>query len=399
MCIPPNQTNKIITILEPNTNTNTILLDIQTNTILPDIQTNTILPDIQTNTILPDIQTNTILPDIQTNTILPETQTNTYNNNPSIIPSNEINNSLLTTTYYTNSITNKKYIIEGNINFYDELYNSLDVSDDDEEKCCLITGLPLIDNYVELECKHKFNYDAIFKEIYKQIYIYKTYKNCIKCPYCRNEQIKVLPYYEHLEHKKVYGINSISNDDKFSSSHISSSYSLWGYNFTHKISVFCSKENCKNYPYTSILPETNKTYCSAHIRQALKEYKIEEQKKQKEALKKQKEELKKQKEDKKEELKKQKEELKKQKEELKKQKEELKKQKEELKKQKEELKKQKEELKKIKKPEEVICEQEISLQDDKCLIIFKTGNNKGKQCSSKIYENKLCKRHYNLQNK
>ena len=85
-----------------------------------------------------------------------------------------------------------KYTIEGNINFYDELYKSLD-SSDDEIKCddenkgddeikgdheitgnyemneCQITGLPLGDKSVTLECKHNFNYIPLYREICKII--------------------------------------------------------------------------------------------------------------------------------------------------------------------------------------------------------------------------------------
>ena len=58
-----------------------------------------------------------------------------------------------------------KYTIEGNINFQDELYKLLDVDSDDEEELCQITGIKLTDKHVILECKHHFNYDALYKEI------------------------------------------------------------------------------------------------------------------------------------------------------------------------------------------------------------------------------------------
>jgi hypothetical protein len=66
-----------------------------------------------------------------------------------------------------------KYLIEGNINFYDELYKSLDnynehsqtKEDVGNNNLCLITQKQLTNNYVELECKHKFNYNAIFHDV------------------------------------------------------------------------------------------------------------------------------------------------------------------------------------------------------------------------------------------
>ena len=57
--------------------------------------------------------------------------------------------------------------------FYEELYKSLDTNDDNNSnEVCQITGMPLIDKYVTLECGHKFNYDAIYTEIHKQKFIF-----------------------------------------------------------------------------------------------------------------------------------------------------------------------------------------------------------------------------------
>ena len=68
-----------------------------------------------------------------------------------------------------------KYTIEGNINFQEELYKLLDEDSDDEDNLCQITGLKLDDKFVTLECKHKFNYKALYTEIYKQKFEFKTY--------------------------------------------------------------------------------------------------------------------------------------------------------------------------------------------------------------------------------
>ena len=67
------------------------------------------------------------------------------------------------------------YIIEGNINFQEELYKLLDEPSDDENELCQITSLPLKDNFVTLECKHHFNYEALYKEINRQKYYFRTY--------------------------------------------------------------------------------------------------------------------------------------------------------------------------------------------------------------------------------
>ena len=48
------------------------------------------------------------------------------------------------------------YLIEGGLNFYDELNNS--DCEEDYDNNCLITNEPLIDKFVKMECGHKFNY-------------------------------------------------------------------------------------------------------------------------------------------------------------------------------------------------------------------------------------------------
>lgn len=69
-----------------------------------------------------------------------------------------------------------------------------------DDDICLITKEPLEKTFIKLSCNHTFNYDAIYKEVFKQKII-KNYKeiqklknNCIKCPYCRNVQAKLLPH-------------------------------------------------------------------------------------------------------------------------------------------------------------------------------------------------------------
>ena len=57
-----------------------------------------------------------------------------------------------------------KYIIEDNINFFDELNSD----DCDPNNTCLIENKPLVDNFITLSCGHKFNYLPIYNEIIKQ---------------------------------------------------------------------------------------------------------------------------------------------------------------------------------------------------------------------------------------
>jgi hypothetical protein len=223
------------------------------------------------------------------------------------------------------------YKLEGDINFYDELYKSLDEDtkeETDNSKVCQITGLPLKDNYVTLKCKHVFNYDAIYTEVCKQKFEFKTYinetlslndfkmlkeKHCdyyIKCPYCRSIQIELLPYYENTPFIKRYGVNTsdISYRVVDNTSHInqqlyntgSYTYKVYGYTFKKGV---CSKINVttngKSIPcynsFVSNIDGLEKSYCPCHIRQAAKEYTLIIKAKIKEEKLKQKEEKLKQK--------------------------------------------------------------------------------------------------------
>lgn len=100
--------------------------------------------------------------------------------------------------------------------FYDELMKQISMvkneEEEDDEEECLISGLPLNEIHVTLECNHKFNRSCIFKEIYyqkKHVNTYNSYKlqfHQIQCPYCRNIQNKLLPY--NVSKKKIDGVNS-----------------------------------------------------------------------------------------------------------------------------------------------------------------------------------------------
>ena len=200
-----------------------------------------------------------------------------------------------------------KYIIEGNINFQEELYKMLDQDSDNEDELCQISGLPLKDKYVTLECNHHFNYDALYKEIYNQIYVFKTYNvgsltrtelnkfreskmnYFIKCPYCRNIQFTILPYYKELGLDAIYGINSLDSSKPNShiihnpgiinnSNHI---YTLYGVTF--KMGTCCEKisgfgDKCMSN-FVGTIPNTTLSYCSNHYRNAIRCYKLAEKKK------------------------------------------------------------------------------------------------------------------------
>jgi hypothetical protein len=328
------------------------------------------------------------------------------------------------------------YIIEGNVDFYQELYNSLDfdeIYNDDDNNLCLITNQPLVENFIKMECGHKFNYLPLFNDIknHKQKFngmegsSSKLNMNQIRCPYCRKIQIGILPYYEDMELGKIVGVNYINPNPK------PCCYKYKYCDFLTPNPNYCAEginplesslndtDNCKffkcKHKYalqinSGIIAVENygdeKHYCWSHKKLMIKKYK-------KEILDKQKEETKKEKLKIKEELKKEKEEKKqKEKEEKQKAKEELKMKskgenniksiknnsKKEIK-----LKSIKNENESIISSENIILGPSIVMdsidENELCIEIIKSGMKKGSQCSCKKFNDNLCKRHFNLKNK
>jgi len=112
------------------------------------------------------------------------------------------------------------YIIEDGFDFYKELYESLDNSgnyiEHENGPICLITNAPLTNHFVELECKHTFNYIPLFKDLvnhktkFSALDSHRLRTNEIRCPYCRNKQNTLLPYIEELNLPKQHGVNYIN---------------------------------------------------------------------------------------------------------------------------------------------------------------------------------------------
>ena len=109
-----------------------------------------------------------------------------------------------------------KYNKEGGLDFYAELYKSLDIEEaEEDENKCLITNQPLTDKYVTMECGHKFNYIPLFNDLvnhktkfnFMEGTFSKLTTNEIRCPYCRTKQNYLLPYYQEFGLAKVNGVN------------------------------------------------------------------------------------------------------------------------------------------------------------------------------------------------
>ena len=66
-----------------------------------------------------------------------------------------------------------------------------------QDNMCLITNKPLDENYITLDCNHKFNYMSIFNEVKNQKFTKNYYDtnrplfHQIKCPYCRTTTSKL----------------------------------------------------------------------------------------------------------------------------------------------------------------------------------------------------------------
>ena len=97
--------------------------------------------------------------------------------------------------------------------FYEQLYGSLDDVDVAEEgnDICLITDEPLADNFIKLQCGHRFNRIPLQKDIYNHKRLFNSMEastlkpNQIRCPYCRNIQNELLPYLDG--EIKIPGVN------------------------------------------------------------------------------------------------------------------------------------------------------------------------------------------------
>lgn len=180
--------------------------------------------------------------------------------------------------------------IEGNLNFYDELKKQLnnnvqdnDVEDNDEPQYnlvednikdgnCLITNEKLKKGYVTLSCNHSFNYIPLYNDLVyhkKSLNLETQYlkTNEIRCPYCRNKQVGLIPYYNMDGVKKIIGVNYIKqpntivgkcNFDEFKKEYLLKDCEL----VKQKLNNEPDNALCPNI--VSVLSEDKKCYCNKH---------------------------------------------------------------------------------------------------------------------------------------
>ena len=106
------------------------------------------------------------------------------------------------------------YILPKDFDFYEELNKTLNNNNQDFKNICLISNKVLDEEYtIELDCGHKFNYlDLLndineFKSNNSNYNTYKLYDYQIRCPYCRQIQNNILPYYPEVFKNKIRGVN------------------------------------------------------------------------------------------------------------------------------------------------------------------------------------------------
>jgi len=283
----------------------------------------------------------------------------------------------------------KNYIVEngGSLNFYEELYKSLDqpAETGSSDDLCLITSSPLTENWVQLECNHKFNYVPLYHDILNHKKSFNRLERRvlkageIRCPYCRNIQSTLLPYHEMVGISQVHGVNCFDeSQEKLQKAHVDdylkgkcayiTNYTSVGKDGTEIVKTTkCTNINVK------LLELDGKTYCMHHKYYAMKDYAKMEKLKIKQA---------------KEEAK----------EKAKLDKEKAKMEKEQAKLDKEQAKKQAKSEKKSKKiqSENVIIENVENVVIEKvggCVEILKSGTKKGSLCGCKVKQDGLCGRH------
>jgi hypothetical protein len=325
-----------------------------------------------------------------------------------------------------NMIITDKYSIEGDIDFYSELYKSLDVEENEHKtiedlNMCLITNAPLENNHIQLICGHKFNYIPLYFDIRNHKQKFNSLEgttnrlavNEIRCPYCRNKQNGLLPYYENMGIEKTHGVNYIDPDHKNTSKYynnytdynycqflsVNSNYNPDGDNPEETNATNCG--NCKYYkcfmPGYKIIGNNfgdDKYYCYAHKKQVIKMCK------QTIALHAKEEATKAKKEAKEQAIKAKQEAKQEAKEQAAKVKQEAKEQAVLKKKQDVKDKKKNTNTKENKVLAPINITFDVSMSEIQyCQYILQSGPNKGNLCCHMALKENLCKKHFNLQNK
>ena len=136
--------------------------------------------------------------------------------------------------------------------FKSYLNNETNCEISSSNKCCLISGEPLTNNHITLDCGHMFNINELYNEVVQQKTKQNSYSNKVKvneirCPYCRIITPKILPYFKYYNNKLIYGVNGP----------IHLSIQLYKCEYKGKKSTCCGKNACIT---------NNGTLCNSHIK-------------------------------------------------------------------------------------------------------------------------------------
>ena len=101
------------------------------------------------------------------------------------------------------------YLIEGGLNFIEELNKEIN-NKEEKKEVCLISGNELDEKHITLNCGHSFNYEFIYNEVKYQKNTNLDPKKLsikeIRCPYCRKVHSRLLPQIKGFA--KISGVNS-----------------------------------------------------------------------------------------------------------------------------------------------------------------------------------------------
>ena len=294
----------------------------------------------------------------------------------------------------------KNYKIEGNIDFFSELYKSLDIEENeqktmDDDNLCLISGIPLTDHFVKMNCGHKFNYVPLFNDIKNHKQKFNNMEGNtshlkhdeIRCPYCRSRQKDLLQYIEDFGLPKIHGVNFNDPNRKASPQYTSHThkpcefltpninYDPSGNNPIEKGTPYsqlnCQFHTCLNTGYYQLsifiqgYTGEDKCVCYFHKKKELKNHNLAIKMKAKDEAKQAKLQAK----------------------------EEAKQAKLQEKEQVKQAKLEAKKKHKVVAENVVIGPSNVEVENSGCIMILKTGPNKGNPCGCKIHDDNFCKRH------
>ena len=108
------------------------------------------------------------------------------------------------------------YVLPDGFDFESALNDTDD--DSDQADTCLISHEPLCTPFVTLSCGHRFNYCPLFNEVVEQkktrseggnsLEATRLFPSQIKCPYCRNVENHVLPFFPGMGVPKTNYVNA-----------------------------------------------------------------------------------------------------------------------------------------------------------------------------------------------